>query len=114
MLVQIRKKGDVVSVKLTSGEEIFGRFVGESTDAITMSKVMKLVMAPNGLPGFTSVLQTSSQEELQFNKNHCLLIALTDETIKNDYIQSTSGIKVATPADIPDIDDKGRPTIIRT
>lgn len=99
MLVQTRKKGDVISVKLTSGEEIFGRFISESHDAIIIAKVMKLVMAPNGSPGFTSILQTSSQEELEFNKNHCLLIAQTDEQIKNDYIQSTSGIKIATPED---------------
>lgn len=99
MLVQKRNKGDVISVKLTSGEEIFGRFVGESHDAIILAKVMKLVMAPNGSPGFTSILQTSSQEELEFNKIHCLLIALTDKQISDDYIQSTSGIKIATPAD---------------
>ena len=97
MLLKTRKKGDVLSAKLTSGEEIFGRYVSETSDVIVMSKVMKLVIAANGNPGFTSVLQTSSQEELEFRKDHFILIAATDEQIKNDYIQSTSRITVATP-----------------
>ena len=96
MLIQTRTKGDVISVKLASGEEIFGRFVSESTDSITMAKVMKLVSTSEGSVGFTSVLQTSSQEELKFNKVHCLLIAITDEQVKKDYIQFTSGLKIAT------------------
>ena len=99
MLVKSRKKGDVVSIKLVSGEEIFGRFVSEGPHVITMAKVMKLVIAPNGSPGFTSVLQTSSQEELIFDKNHCLLIAVTEKQISDDYIGATSTIKKATPTE---------------
>ena len=90
-------QGDVVSVKLVSGEEIFGRFIKEEGSTITMAKVMKLVMTPEGNPGFTSVLQTSSQDELEFDKSHCLLIAETEEAIKVDYLGATSSIKKATP-----------------
>lgn len=97
MLIQTRKKGDVISVKLVTGEEIFGRYVKENENFLTMSRVMKLVIAPNGNPGFTSVLQTSEQEELEFDRNHILLVAFTQEQIKKDYLEATSSIKVVTP-----------------
>ena len=99
MLIQTRTKGDVISVKLVTGEEIFGRFVSQTADKLTMTKVMKLVLAPNGNPGFTSVLQTSEQEELEFDRIHCLLIAYTQDQIKNDYLEATTGIKKATPSE---------------
>lgn len=103
MLKQTRTKGDVVSVKLVTGEEIFGRFVKENVNWLTMSKVMKLVVSPSGAPGFTSVLQTSEQEELEFDRNHILLIAFTQEQIKKDYLEATSGIKVVTPDQVSSI-----------
>lgn len=97
MLTQTRTKGDIISVKLVTGEEIFGRFVSQTADKLTMTKVMKLVLAPNGNPGFTSVLQTSEQEELEFDRNHILLIAFTQKQIKDEYLGATSGIQKATP-----------------
>ena len=99
MLISKKEKGDVISVKLITGEEIFGRYVTMTDNMLTMTKVMKLVIAPNGAPGFTSVLQTSEQEELIFDRNHVLLIANTAEQIKTDYLDATSNIKIATPAE---------------
>ena len=97
MLLTTRTKGDIISVKLVSGEEIFGRFVSQTADVLKMAKVMKLVITSNGNPGFTSVLQTSSQEELEFDRNHCLLIAITDDQIKKDYLEVTSESVIIQP-----------------
>ena len=87
-----KEKGDVISVKLVTGEEIFGRFVSMNADRLIMTKVMKLVIAQNGAPGFTSVLQTSEQEELEFDRMHILLVADTAKQITVDYLEATSNI----------------------
>lgn len=91
MLLKSRKKDDVISVKLNTGEEIFGRFVKEDDNFLSLRKAMKLIMS-NGNPGFTSVLQTSDQEELAFNKAHIIVTADTLHQIKKEYLEATSGI----------------------
>ncbi len=100
MLVEKRKEGDVVSIKLVSGEEIFGRFVHEGPNVITLAKVMKLVIDPQtGRPGFTSVMQTATEKDRVFDKNHCVIIGDTLEEIQVDYLGQTSSIKKATPTE---------------
>lgn len=86
------KATDAVTIKLTSGEEVIGRFVEEDSSSITIVKPMALMMAQHG-PGLGPFCFTVSPDsKLKLNKNGILFVAKSDPEMGKQYISSTTGI----------------------
>ena len=95
MLIEKRfTDGDVVSLKLTSGEEILGRFVKEDMVTITLSKPLMIAMTPKG-PAMAPVMMTVNPEsDLTFNKSSVIVSANCYKEIADQYVFQTTGIQM--------------------
>lgn len=84
---------DVISIKLTTKEEVVGKFIETKDDIWIISKPFILTANQNGL-GFVPFIITASElvNEIEMNSNNFVGVAYTETEIKNAYIQNTTGL----------------------
>tara|TARA_B100000927_G_C16466546_1_gene469944 strand:- start:963 stop:1256 length:294 start_codon:yes stop_codon:yes gene_type:complete len=88
------KQNDVVSIKLSSGEEMVARFIKAHKDHIEVRKPLMLVAGENGagLAPFMFTVDQDAKIRLLFTNIIC--IVKTAKDTQDTYMQSTTGIKV--------------------
>jgi hypothetical protein len=86
-------EGDIISLKLISGEEIIGKFVKEEMTSITINKPLAIAMTPKG-PGLAPIMFTVSPDnEYSINKSVIVFQGSTVKEIGEQYIFQTTGIQ---------------------
>lgn len=86
--------GEVVTFKLTSGEEIVAKLVEDGAAYYKLSRPMVIAMGAQG-PGLMPYLFTvSPDKEIQLAKGTVTVVAATDKQFADQFIQSTTGIKL--------------------
>ena len=98
MLIDVRKDGDVVTLKMSSGEELLGCFVGEDAGSYTIDRPVTLSVGPKGGPALTPYLMTvnpGNTRNLKINKSLVVCVANTDKELADQYTSALSGIQVA-------------------
>jgi len=87
--------GEVITLKLTSGEELVAKLV-EETDAYYKLKHPQVIgMGPKG-PGLMPYLFTvSPDKEVKLLKGTVTLAEATDAEFAKQFLEATSGIKLA-------------------
>jgi hypothetical protein len=95
MLLQKSKfdSGDIVSLKLTSGEEIVGKFVSEDMMEFVLTKVVMLAMTQKGVGMAPYMVTVDPDKEYAINKQAIIMKAPTDKEIADQYIYQTTGIQ---------------------
>ena len=94
MLVQSPyKANDTVSIKITSGEEIVGRLVEETSEYVRLKKPMMVVAAGQGI-GLAPYMFTSASEDMSFNKDLIVTMTATVADINTKYLETTTGLKL--------------------
>lgn len=91
------KQGDIISLKLTSGEEIIARLVEDNMMDFKLSKPVSLIPTPQGSLGmvpamFSVELNTAS---ITLQKTAVAFHSLTRKEVADEYIKGTTGIKPA-------------------
>jgi hypothetical protein len=87
-------EGEVVTFKLTSGEEIVAKLVEDGAAYYKLSRPMVIGMGPQG-PGLMPYLFTvSPDKEIKLNKSVVTVVETTDKQFANQFIQSTTGIQL--------------------
>lgn len=89
-----RAQGDVVTVKLTSGEEIIARFEDETATGIKVSKPMVLSMSQQGVGMMPYLFTVNPNTSIVFYYTSVAVVANTDEDFGKQYMQATTGIKL--------------------
>lgn len=85
--------GDTVSYKLTSGDEIIGKYVKEDMTTVTISKPLQLAMTPKG-PGLAPVMMTvNPEQDFTINKTAIVLQGETVKEIADQYTYQVTGIQ---------------------
>jgi len=85
--------GDVISLKLTTGEEVIGKFVSEDISELVLSKPVMLAMGQKG-PAMAPIMMTvDPDKDYAINKNVIVLKELTDKNIADQYTFQTTGIQ---------------------
>lgn len=93
MLVELNyKKGDVISIKLVTGEEVVAKFIEETDTAITVDKPMTLQLGPQGMGISQFMLTMDMDSKVTISKQNCLVIAPTRKEMSDQYIQGTTGL----------------------
>lgn len=88
------KENDVVSLKLTSGEEIIGRLVEENDNKIILSKPLSLTATQTGI-GLAPFMFTIEQEsKLKINQTSVITVTKTQKETASQYLENTTGITV--------------------
>jgi hypothetical protein len=86
--------GDVVTLKLTSGEEIVARLDDETATHYKLSKPMVIGMGQQG-PGLMPYLFTVSPDRvIPLSKTTVTVVIASDKQFADQYLQSTTGIKL--------------------
>ena len=87
--------GEVITLKLTSGEELVAKLVEETDTYYKLSRPMVIGMGQQG-PGLMPYLFTvHPDKDVKLLKTTVTVAEATDKTFADQFIQSTTGIKLA-------------------
>jgi hypothetical protein len=87
--------GEVITLKLTSGEELVARLVEDAISFYKVSKPFVIGHTPNG-PGLMPYLFTvSPDKDIKLLKTAVTVAEATDKQFADQYLQSTTGISIA-------------------
>lgn len=98
MLIDVKKDGDVITLKMSSGEELIGVYVSEDANSFTIDRPVTLSVGPKGGPALTPYLMTvnpGNTRNLKINKLLVVCTASTDKELADQYTSALSGIQVA-------------------
>ena len=103
--------GDIVAIKLSSGEEIIGKLSLINNTHVVVSKplTMTLMQVP-GQPGQGAVafvpfmLGISENAEVHLNKQCVVSMALAQQAAAAGYMRNASGLEMPTPDALSKID----------
>lgn len=87
--------GEVVTIKLTSGEEIVAKLVEETNSHYKLSKPLVLSMGPKGIGMVPYLFTVSPDKDISLSKSTVTVIAASDKEFSNQYLQGTTGITLA-------------------
>jgi hypothetical protein len=86
--------GEVITLKLTSGEELVARLVEDAISFYKISKPFVIGHTPNG-PGLMPYLFTvSPDKDIKLLKTAVTVAEATDKQFADQYLQSTTGISM--------------------
>ena len=95
------KNGDVVTIKLKTGEELVGKLIEETSDSVKVKTPLTLVMSQQGV-GLQQFLFTADPEKsYTFHNDAIIVITKTISQFAEAYQQQTSGL-VTAPAGLGD------------
>ena len=88
-------EGEVITLKLTSGEEIVAKLIEDGASYYKLSKPMVIGMGQKG-PGLMPYLFTvSPDKDVKLQKSTVTVAEPTDEAFAKQFIESTTGIALA-------------------
>jgi len=87
-------RNDVVSVKLTTGEEFVARYGQQTENTLEVEKPMCIVPQQNGM-GLAPFMFTTVETEYKFNMSHILAVVATHPDIAKEYQEKTSSIQLS-------------------
>lgn len=88
-------EGSTVTLKLTSGEELVARFNGESDTHYKLGKPVVLTMTPQGIGMVPYLITVDPDLDVSISKGTVTVMATTGKQASDQYIQGTTGIKLA-------------------
>jgi hypothetical protein len=87
--------GEVITLKLTSGEELIGKLVEETDAYYKLAKIQVIGMGPKG-PGLMPYLFTVNPDrDIKLVKSTVTVAEPTDEQFAKQFIESTTGIALS-------------------
>lgn len=87
--------GEVITLKLTSGEEIVAKLVDENQSYYQLSRPMVIAMGPKG-PGLMPYLFTvHPDKEVKLLRTTVTIAEVTDKQFADQFIQTTTGIMMS-------------------
>ena len=88
------KVGDVVSLKLSSGEEILGRLEAEKENNVTLKKPMVLIAQEKGLGLAPYMFSVNPDNKFMMRTASVSCVSKTQDEISKQYVATTSGIAI--------------------
>lgn len=85
------KEGDVISIKLISGEEIIARFESETADEVKISRPLMVTLTGTGM-GLIPWMFLGEKENFPLKRSHILAVAPSKKDAADQYMQGTTGI----------------------
>ena len=95
MLISKFKKGDVITIKLTSAEEVIAEVLEDNEEDIVVKKPMTLVISSKGMGLQPYMITPELQERLHFHKQNIFAMSKTAKDFTDGYLQQISGIQIA-------------------
>ena len=98
LVISSYKKGETICVKVSTGEEIVGRFESQDGDIQVIKPCVITLNPQNGqamlIPWLMSI-DTTSSDPITIKKEHILTTNKPNKSLADAYLQSTTGIAPA-------------------
>ena len=88
-------EGEVITMKLTSGEEIIAKLIEDGPQYYKLGKPMVIGMSPQGPALMPYLFTVNPDKDIKMFKNSVVVVDATDKLYADQYIQQTTGIKLA-------------------
>jgi hypothetical protein len=85
---------DVVSIRLSSGEEIVGKLLADDANTIKLKQPLMAMMSEKGLAMIPFMLTVNPESDLTVSKNQIVITAKSYKEVADHYLQSTTGISL--------------------
>jgi len=85
-------KGDVVSFKLASGEEVVAKIDQLTDDKYIVTKPLMLTMSEKGLALAPFMFTIEPLAKIEFNASNILCVTKTEKQMASQYIATTTGL----------------------
>jgi len=95
MLIETFNTGDVVTLKMISGEEVIARFVEQFIDKIVVTRPLVLMQGPNGMGLAPFVITVKKDDHVGIFINGVTAFCKSDEEMSAQYLEVTTGITLA-------------------
>ena len=96
MLIQEQYKvGDVISIKLSSGEEMIARFEEENDKDVIVAKPYILIAAQNGMALAPYMFTVAPETKIKLKINNVICIVKSAKDAADMYIKQSTGIAIA-------------------
>lgn len=87
--------GDVVTLKLTTGEEIFGRLDSEDNNYIVLSRICTLGRdSTTGAVGLMNWMMTSAPDLVPVSRSSIIAMVPTESKLAKKYTEDTTSIQL--------------------
>jgi hypothetical protein len=86
--------GEIMTLKLNSGEELVTKIVAVDGDNITIIDPVSIAPSQGGVGLIPSLFTNKMHSNVQLNTTNVVLMGDTDESVKIKYIEATTGLKV--------------------
>jgi hypothetical protein len=87
-------EGEVVTMKLMSGEEVLSRLVSVGPMSYRVSKPMVLTMGPQGVGMIPYMITSDPGGEVEIKNAAIAAVTATEKGPADQYVQTTTGIKM--------------------
>ena len=89
-------KGDVVSFKLASGEEVVAKLDEVQETKYVVTKPLMLTMSEKGLALAPFMFTIEPLAKISFHTNNVLCASKTEKQMASQYIATTTGLEMPT------------------
>lgn len=87
--------GEVITLKLTSGEELVSRLVEETDQYYKLSRPSVIGMSPKGPALMPYLFTVDPEKEIKLSKSAVAVAVASDKQFADQYIQGTTGIALS-------------------
>lgn len=87
--------GEIITFKLSSGEELIAKLLEETMTHYIVSRPLVIAMSPQGPALMPYLFTVHPDKELSISKGLVVVIADSEKQFADQYIQGTTGIKLA-------------------
>jgi hypothetical protein len=86
--------GEVVTLKLTSGEELVAKLVDDQVMHYKLSHPMVIAMSPKGPALMPYLFTVDPSKEVRIAKGVVAVVEATDKSFADQFVETTTGIKL--------------------
>lgn len=86
--------GEVVTFKLTSGEEIVAKLVEDNPTTYKLGRPMVIGMGPTGPALMPYLFTVDPNKDVKLNKSVIAMTEATEKQFADQFIKSTTGIQL--------------------
>ena len=91
-MLKENKINQIISMKLTSGDEVVGKVTGQTSEGITLSKPVILAASRDGLAMVPFMMTADPDGEYLFKTANIMCVVDTNRQVSDAYYQSVTGI----------------------
>ena len=87
--------GDIISFKLTNGEEILAKLVNSDMSTYAISKPITIMAQQQGLQFVQGFFTANQDKNITLNKSAVIMTATPVDEVVKSYTEATTGIALA-------------------